>query len=123
MKLTTAATVILALVLGCASGGGSPEEVSSRMARLYPLGQPPPQDSVEIRFVRSLPPSQVMVRWLDAEVERVGTLDLDLATEVYAYNSRPMSTVPGTGIGHSCDYVLLNEERQVIGAFRILQTC
>ena len=48
LKNPTTTLLALALLLGCATN-----DTPSRLARLYPLGQPPPQDTVEIRFVRS----------------------------------------------------------------------
>jgi hypothetical protein len=57
-------------------------------------------------------------------MERVGTLDTSLASEFYAYDaSRPMGVGAGLYINRRCDYVLVDSERRVIGAFRVQELC
>jgi hypothetical protein len=119
LKHTTRVLIVLALVSGCATG-----EVPGRLERLYPLGEPPPQDSVEIRFVRALPIEKLAPRYPEHAIERVGTLDTTLASQFYAYDaSRPMGVGAGIHINRRCDYVLVDSEGRVIGAFRVEELC
>lgn len=113
------ALMLFAWLVGCATG-----PVPSRLARLYPLGQPPPPDNVEIRFVRALPIKDLASRYPERAIESEGTLDTSLATEFYAYDSsRPMGMGAGLHVNRSCDYVLVDSERRVIGAFRVNEIC
>lgn len=113
------ALAMLVPLVGCATA-----EVPSRLERLYPLGQPPPENTVEIRFVRTLSPQKLAPRYAEHAMERVGTLDTSLASEIYAYDSsQPMGMGAGFHINRRCDYLLVDSERLVIGAFRVQEIC
>jgi hypothetical protein len=119
LKTRLVALAILAPLVACATG-----DVPGRLERLYPLGQAPPQDSIEIRFVRSMPIQKLAPRYAERAIERVGTQDTSLATEFYAYDaSQPMGAGAGMHINRRCDYVLVDSERLVIGAFRVQEIC
>lgn len=121
LKARLIVLAILASLVGCATGDAPP---SARLARLYPLGQAPPQDTVEIRFVRTLPIAKLAPRYPERAIERIGTLDTSLATEFYAYDaSQPMGVGAGFHINRRCDYVLVDSERLIIGAFRVQEIC
>lgn len=116
-KTRLVALAILAPLLGCATG-----DVPGLLERLYPLGQPPPQNSVEIRFVRRMPIAKLAPRYPERAIERVGTLDTSLASEFYAYDASQQRDV-GMEVLGPCDYVLVDSERLVIGAFRVREIC
>jgi hypothetical protein len=119
LKSRLVSLALLAPLLGCATG-----DVPGRLERLYPLGQAPPPDSIEIRFVRTMPIEKLAPRYAEHALEQVGTLDTSLATAFYAYDaSQPMGVGAGFHVNRRCDYVLVDSERRVIGAFRVQELC
>ena len=121
MTLRLALSLCVSLwALACATG-----DVPGLLERLYPLGQAPPRDSIEIRFVRAFPVSKLAPRYPDRAIEVTGTVDTSFASEVFTYDAALPTDDPGVGIhvNRWCDYVLVDSERRVIGAFRVREMC